>query len=183
MDTPMNELDTAILGGGCFWCVEAIFQKVDGVFSVESGYCGGKTINPTYEQVCTGTTGHAEVCKIIFDKNRISYEEILQIFFATHDPTTLNRQGNDIGTQYRSVIFYFDDEQRIIAEKVIKQLDSEGIFDKPIVTEISPVFNYFKAEDYHQNYFNRNPNQPYCAFVIQPKLEKFLKKYQHKLKQ
>ncbi len=178
-----NRLETAILGGGCFWCVEAIFQRVEGVISVESGYCGGKTINPTYEEVCTGTTGHAEVCKIVYDKDQISYEEILQIFFAIHDPTTLNRQGNDIGTQYRSAIFYIDDNQRQIAEKVKNSLDVEKVFDKPIVTEITPVNNYFKAEEYHQDYFKRNPNQPYCAIVIQPKLEKFLKKFKNKLKQ
>lgn len=178
-----NRLETAILGGGCFWCVEAIFQRVEGVISVESGYCGGKTINPTYEEVCTGTTGHAEVCKIVYDKDQISYEEILQIFFAIHDPTTLNRQGNDIGTQYRSAIFYIDDNQRLIAEKVKNSLDVEKVFDKPIVTEITPVNNYFKAEEYHQDYFKRNPNQPYCAIVIQPKLEKFLKKFKNKLKQ
>ncbi len=181
MDTKTVTIDTAVLGGGCFWCVEAIFQKVDGVISVESGYCGGQTLNPTYQEVCSGTTGHAEVCNIAFDKSRISYVEILQIFFATHDPTTLNRQGNDFGTQYRSVIFYNTEEQQQIAQNLINKLNTEGVFDKAIVTEVSPVQNYFKAEEYHQNYFNRNPNQPYCAIVIKPKLEKFIKKFNNKL--
>jgi len=177
---PQKEVVT--FGAGCFWCVESIFQRVDGVISVTSGYSGGKTNNPTYEDVCSGTTGHAEVCQIIYDKNKISFTELLEIFFSTHDPTTLNRQGNDIGTQYRSVIFYHTEEQKKEAEKYKKQLNDAGVFDKPIVTEIAPYSKFYAAEDYHQNYYNQNKGKPYCTFVINPKLEKFQKLFPSKIK-
>jgi peptide-methionine (S)-S-oxide reductase len=175
------KVETATLGGGCFWCVEAVFQEVKGVTAVESGYTGGKTENPTYKDICTGTTGHAEVCKITYDPSVITFKGILEVFFGTHDPTTLNRQGNDKGTQYRSVIYYHSNEQKEIAEKIKKELDESGAFRDKIVTEITPIGKYYKAEDYHQNYFRRNPGQGYCAYVIAPKMDKFRKVFKDKL--
>jgi peptide-methionine (S)-S-oxide reductase len=169
-----QELETATLAGGCFWCTEAIFQRLKGVTKVQSGYSGGKTSQPTYKEVCSGLTGHAECVQIVFDKNIISFAEILQVFFKTHDPTTLNRQGNDVGTQYRSAIFYHTEEQKKIAEDIIRQLNESGVYDSKIVTEVTPFTNFYQAEDYHQNYFNENKNSnPYCTFVIVPKLKKF----------
>ncbi|WP_299286738.1 peptide-methionine (S)-S-oxide reductase MsrA [uncultured Mucilaginibacter sp.] len=170
----------ATFGGGCFWCTEAVFQNVKGVIKSVSGYMGGAVKNPTYEQVCSGNTGHAEVIEVEYDPAVISFNELLLIFFKTHNPTTLNRQGNDSGTQYRSVIFYADEEQKAEAEAMIKQLDAEGIFDQKIVTQVVPAETFYKAEGYHQNYFNNNSNQPYCAFVIQPKLNKFIKEFKEK---
>ena len=178
----LKNLDTATLGAGCFWCVEAVYQRIKGVKFVESGYSGGDVNNPTYKQVCTGNTGHAEVSRIYFDPKEVSFSELLEVFWGTHDPTTLNRQGADAGTQYRSVIFYHNPEQKKIAEDYKKRIDSSKIFDSPVVTEISPVINFFKAEDYHQNYYNENSNQPYCSFVITPKLEKLKKVFKEKLK-
>jgi peptide-methionine (S)-S-oxide reductase len=172
----------AIFGEGCFWCTEAVFQKLNGVVKVESGYSGGFVSNPTYEEVCTGKTGHAEVSQIYFDPSIILFTELLKVFFKTHDPTTLNRQGSDVGTQYRSVIFYHDEEQKKIAEEIKHELDLEKIWPNPIVTEIRPFDKFYKAEDYHQNYYNNNSNQPYCSFVITPKLEKFEKIFKDKLK-
>ena len=177
-----DHLETATLGGGCFWCVEAIYQDVQGVHSVLSGYAGGKVNNPTYQQVCTGTTGHAEVVQITFDPQIISYEDILYIFWRTHDPTTLNRQGADVGMQYRSVIYYHNDEQKAIAEKSKAETDASGLWSNPIVTEISPFTNFFEAEHYHQNYYSQNPQQPYCMAVIDPKVRKFKKQFADKLK-
>jgi peptide-methionine (S)-S-oxide reductase len=177
------ERETATIGGGCFWCTEAVFLGVEGVLAVQSGYAGGQTKNPSYEQVCDGTTGHAEVIKVDFDPSVIGYGEVLEIFFATHDPTQLNRQGNDVGTQYRSSIFTHSDEQRKIALETIDQLQKDGIFDGKIVTEVTPLNgNYFPAEDYHQNYFEQHPNQGYCAFVVAPKVAKFRQKFAHRLK-
>lgn len=169
------ENEIAIFGGGCFWCTEAIFQKVKGVEKVESGYAGGDVKNPAYREVCNGTTGHAEVIRIEYNPREVSYEALLKVFFLTHDPTTLNRQGNDVGTQYRSVIFYFSEEQKQKAQKYLKELASQNHFAKPIVTEVLPFNNFYKAEDYHQNYYSNNSSQPYCSFVIAPKLEKFRK--------
>jgi peptide-methionine (S)-S-oxide reductase len=175
-------VETATFGAGCFWCVEAVFQRLEGVLSVESGYSGGTKPNPTYEQVCSGTTGHAEVTQITFDPKVISYDELLEVFWKTHDPTTLNRQGNDVGTQYRSAIFYHNEKQKELAEKYKKELDASGAFEKPIVTEISPFTAFYKAENYHQNYYNDNSFQPYCMFVIRPKLTKFEKVFGAKMK-
>jgi peptide-methionine (S)-S-oxide reductase len=172
-----SNLQKATLGGGCFWCLEAVYQQVRGVVHVESGYTGGQTLNPDYDSVCTGKTGHAEVVQIEFDANVLTYQKILEIFFAIHDPTTLNRQGNDIGSQYRSVIYAHDKEQRMIAQDVIQQLTQENIFDQPIVTELADLPTYYKAEDYHQNYFNNHPEQGYCAFVVSPKVSKFRKQF------
>lgn len=177
-----NKQDIATFGSGCFWCTEAIFERINGVQKVISGYSGGTTENPTYEEVCTGTTGHAECTQIYYDPNVISYDELLQIFWKTHDPTTLNRQGNDLGTQYRSVIFYHNQEQKQKAEYYKKKLEEEKIWDKPIVTEIAEFKKFYPAEDYHQNYYENNPNQGYCAFVITPKIEKFEKIFKDKLK-
>jgi peptide-methionine (S)-S-oxide reductase len=174
-------METTTLGSGCFWCTEAVFQQLKGVEKVVSGYSGGHVENPSYKQVITGRTGHAEVCQIHFDPEQISYEEILEVFFNTHDPTTLNRQGNDVGTQYRSVIFYHSEEQREIAERVKKELEATGTLRNPIVTEIVPFDRFYKAEDYHQNYFRNNPNQGYCRMVIAPKLRKFEKVFKLKL--
>lgn len=170
-----KQTETITLGGGCFWCVEAVFQRVKGVENVVSGYSGGRIANPTYREVTSGLTGHAEVVQVTFDPKVVSLEKILEVFFKTHDPTTLNRQGADVGTQYRSVIFYHNENQKITAERIIRRLTEEKIWDKPIVTELSPFKAFYKAEDYHQNYFNRNPSQGYCQFVIIPKLEKFNK--------
>ena len=174
-------METTTLGSGCFWCTEAVFQQVTGVKSVISGYSGGHVDNPSYNQVTTGTTGHAEVCQIEFDTEQISFEEILEIFFHTHDPTTLNRQGNDYGPQYRSAIFYHNEEQRVTAERVKKEHDESGTYKKPIVTEITPFEKFYPAEDYHQNFFRDNPNQGYCRYVIAPKLQKFEKTFKLKL--
>ncbi|MBX7151224.1 peptide-methionine (S)-S-oxide reductase MsrA [bacterium] len=177
-----NPLDTATFGAGCFWCVEAVFQRLKGVQSVTSGYSGGNVDNPTYQQVCTGQTGHAEVCQITYDPKQIGFLDLLEVFFQTHDPTTLNQQGGDHGTQYRSAIFYHNDEQRQLAEKVKTELNAAGAYPNPIVTEIAAFKKFYKAEDYHQNYFNANGNQPYCSYVIKPKLEKFKKVFKEKLK-
>lgn len=177
-----KRMEVATLGGGCFWCTEAVFSQLKGVEKVEPGYSGGKLENPTYEQVSTGTTGHAEAVQITFDPNAISYKEILEIFFSTHDPTTLNRQGPDVGTQYRSVIFYHNDQQKAIAEQVIKEITEEKIFDAPIVTQLEPFRVFYEAEDYHRNYFKRHPEQPYCSLVIAPKLAKLRELYMSKLK-
>lgn len=177
------KLDTITFGGGCFWCTEAIFQRLNGVVSVESGYSGGHIKNPGYKEVCTGATGHAECTQIVYDTNKLSLAELLQVFFKTHDPTTLNRQGGDEGTQYRSVIFYRNDEQKKVAEDIKSGLDKSGAFDSPIVTEISPFSVFYKAEDYHQNYYNLNKDKnPYCTYVIVPKVEKFEKYFSDKLK-
>ena len=177
-----KQTDTATFAAGCFWCVEAVFQNLDGVLSVMSGYLGGQVKNPSYREVCNGTTGHAEACNIVYDPAKISYEELLEVFWKTHNPTTMNRQGNDEGTQYRSAIFYHNETQKQLAEKYKKELDASGAFDATIVTEISPYTNFYKAEDYHQNYFNQNGDQPYCRFVIQPKVDKFKKVFKDKLK-
>ncbi len=167
---PMNNLEKATFGAGCFWCVEAVFERQEGVTSVVAGYAGGTRPNPTYEQVCTGTTGHAEVAQITFDSSKISYEKLLEVFWKAHDPTTLNRQGNDMGDQYRSVIFYQDDTQKAIAEKSKNNAQKE--FNDPIVTQIEPLTKFYPAENYHQDYYNNNANAPYCRFVIKPKLDK-----------
>lgn len=174
--------EVTTLGGGCFWCLEAVFVELQGVEKVESGYSGGTVPDPSYEQVCTGNTGHAEVAQITFDPDVISFREILQVFFATHDPTTLNRQGADVGTQYRSVIFYHDEDQKKIAQEMIEELNSANIWPNPIVTEVEPLENYYKAEDYHQDYYKYNSQQPYCQAVITPKLAKFRKNFAEKLK-
>jgi peptide-methionine (S)-S-oxide reductase len=174
--------DTATIGGGCFWCTEAIYQQVVGVVKVESGYSGGTVKNPSYHEVCIGKTGHAEVVQIVFDPLKITFNEVLQIFFLTHDPTVLNRQGNDEGTQYRSVIFYRTDDQKGTAEKVIKEVNQSGNYQNPVVTEITPFKAFYKAEGYHQNYYKENGDQAYCRFVIAPKLEKFRKTFASKLK-
>lgn len=166
---------TTTFGGGCFWCTEAIFQQLRGVERVRPGYMGGSRENPTYEQVCSGATGHAEVVQIDYDEAILPYEALLAVFFKTHDPTTLNRQGNDVGTQYRSVIFYHDERQRKEAETFIRELTEHEVYDAPVVTEIVPVQPFYPAEDYHNDYFNNNPQNPYCAAVIAPKLQKFLK--------
>jgi peptide-methionine (S)-S-oxide reductase len=172
----------ATFGSGCFWCTEAVFQRVNGVEQVVSGYMGGRVKNPSYKEVTTGQTGHAEVIQLTYNPAIISYDELLEIFWGTHDPTTLNRQGADVGTQYRSVVFYHSEEQKALTESYKKKLDSSGAFDSPIVTEISPAKEFYVAEDYHQNYFNLNGNAPYCTYVIQPKLEKFKKVFTEKLK-
>ena len=172
--------EVAILGGGCFWCTEAVYLEVRGIKSVESGYCGGSQPDPTYEQVCTGDTGHAEVVRLVYDPGVISYRDILEIFFTIHDPTTLNRQGNDVGTQYRSVIYYQNPEQEATARQVVAEM--AHVWDAPIVTELSPAQTFYKAEDYHQNYYAQHPLQGYCAFVVAPKVSKFRQTYANKLK-
>jgi peptide-methionine (S)-S-oxide reductase len=174
-------METATFGSGCFWCTEAVFQRLKGVESVMSGYSGGFVENPSYEEVCTGTTGHAEATQIKYDPAQISFEELLEVFWKTHDPTTVNQQGNDFGPQYRSAIFYHNDEQRRLAEEYKKKLDAARIWDKPIVTEITPFTNFYPAENYHQDYFNRNPNQPYCTYIIRPKLKKLEDVFRDKL--
>lgn len=176
------DIQKITFGNGCFWCTEAIFETLKGVKKVTSGYMGGQVKNPTYEQVCNGTTGHAEVIELEYDADELSFDELLLVFFKTHNPTTLNRQGNDIGTQYRSVIFYHTREQKEQAEAMIKRLTDEKVFDQPIVTEVTPASMFYKAENYHQNYFNNNPGNPYCAAVIQPKLYKFAKEFTEKIK-
>lgn len=173
---------TAILAGGCFWCLEAVFDDLKGVESVESGYSGGHVPNPTYKQVCSDTTGHAEVVRVTFDPSVITYRDLLKVFFAIHDPTTLNRQGNDIGTSYRSAIFYLDDEQKRVAEEVIAELTAAQIWPNPIVTEVTPFDAFYLAEDYHQEYFAKNPFQPYCMAVVAPKVTKFRKQFVERLK-
>jgi peptide-methionine (S)-S-oxide reductase len=178
---PETATEVATLGGGCFWCVEAIYQDLQGVSKVVSGYSGGSTSNPTYREICTGLTGHAEVIQVHFDPSVTTYREILDIFFTVHDPTTLNRQGNDVGTQYRSVIYYHSDEQRQTAEAA--KVAAAALWDDPIVTEIAKFDRFYAAEAYHQNYYKDNPNQPYCSFIITPKVKKFREKYQSKLKQ
>jgi peptide-methionine (S)-S-oxide reductase len=180
--TMTNEPSLATLGGGCFWCTEAVFLALKGVSKVESGYSGGTVENPTYQQVSTGRTGHAEVIQITFDPKTIGFRELLEVFFATHDPTTLNRQGNDVGTQYRSVIFYHNPHQKEGAEEYIRELEESKVFGKPIVTTVEPFSAFYKAEEYHQNFFARNPNQPYSKAVIPPKLLKLKKSFIDKLK-
>jgi methionine-S-sulfoxide reductase len=177
-----SNFDTITLGGGCYWCVEAVYENLMGVKSVVSGFSGGKTSNPSYEEVCSGTTGHAEVVQITFDKNVTSLDEIFKVFFTVHDPTTLNRQGADRGTQYRSVIFYNNEEQKKAAQSIINELTKAKVYENPIVTTLEPFTKFYKAEDYHQNYYANNKNQPYCQMVIQPKLEKFEKVFKDKLK-
>lgn len=177
-----NNLDSATFGAGCFWCVEAVFQNLKGVHKVEAGYSGGNTKKPTYDDVCTGTTGHAEVTRITFNPKIISFEQLLEVFWRTHDPTTLNRQGADVGTQYRSVISCNNDEQRKLAEESKQSADSSGLWKEPIVTEISPLGEFYKAEEYHQNYYSNNSNQPYCSAVVAPKLKNFFKEFKHLLK-
>ncbi|HAN38701.1 MAG TPA: peptide-methionine (S)-S-oxide reductase [Chitinophagaceae bacterium] len=183
-DVPKNgkNLDTATFANGCFWCTEAVFQRLEGVVKVVSGYSGGHVENPTYEQVCEKNTGHAECLRIYYDATKISFDELLEVFWKTHDPTTPNRQGNDVGPQYRSVVFYHNEEQRTKAEHYKAELDKSGAFSKPIVTTIEPLNNFYPAEDYHQNFFNQNPDQGYCRFVIRPKIEKFEQVFKHKLK-
>ena len=180
--TDTQQLETATLANGCFWCTEAIFQQLDGVIKVTSGYSGGHVVNPTYEQVCAKNTGHAEALNIVYDKSKITFDELLEVFWQTHDPTTLNKQGNDVGPQYRSAVFYHNEEQKEKAEKYKAELDKSGAWDKPIVTEISPFKNFYPAEDYHQNYFKNNGSAPYCYYVIRPKVEKFQKVFKDKLK-
>ena len=177
-----NLLETATLGAGCFWCVEAVFDDLRGVTDVVSGYSGGHTENPTYREVCSETTGHAEVAQIEFDPQELSFADLLRVFFAVHDPTTLNRQGNDIGSSYRSAIFYHSDEQKRVAEEIIKEVTEAEIYDRPIVTEVTAFDKFYPAEDYHQEYFANNPAQPYCAAVVAPKVAKFRKQFINKLK-
>lgn len=177
-----DNLQIATFAGGCFWCTETIFMRLEGVEKVISGYTGGHIKNPAYREVCTGRTGHAEAVQIFYDDDKISYQELLEIFFATHNPTTLNRQGNDVGTQYRSEVFYHDEEQKKLAENFIAHLEKEQVFDAPIVTKVTPFDVFYNAEDYHQNYFNQNSEQTYCQLVINPKLKKFKATYQKKLK-
>ena len=181
-DVVANELDTATFANGCFWCTEAIFQDLEGVIKVTSGYSGGITKNPDYRQVCTGETGHAECLQIIYDPKKISFEELLEVFWKTHDPTTLNRQGNDVGTQYRSAIFYHNENQKLLAEKYKKELNGSGAYSDSVVTEITQFHIFYPAENYHQQYFNLHGSEPYCNYVIQPKVEKFRKVFKDKLK-
>ena len=174
--------EIATLAGGCFWCLEAVFDDLKGVASVESGYMGGRTSNPTYEEVCSGKTGHAEVVQLTFDPAVVTFKEILEVFFVIHDPTTLDRQGNDVGTQYRSAVFYHSAEQKAAAEQVIANLGSARVYDDPIVTEVAAASQFYRAETYHQEYFQRNPGQPYCAYVVRPKVTKFRKHFLGKVK-
>ena len=181
-DLESNQKEIAIFAGGCFWCTEAIFQEIDGVEKIVSGYIGGHTLNPDYKSICTGQTGHAEAVQITFNSQKISFGELLEVFFATHDPTTLNRQGNDIGTQYRSEVFYIDEHQKKIAEEYILLLNKENTFGNPVVTKVSPASQFYVAEDYHQNYYRQNQTQGYCSFVITPKIEKVKNNFQSHLK-
>jgi len=174
--------ETATLAGGCFWCLEAVFLELNGVEQIISGYSGGSVESPTYREVSTGTTGHAEVVQVLFDPKKISYEDILKVFFTIHDPTTLNRQGNDVGTQYRSAIYYHNDAQRNIAETVIRELEGNNVWDNPIITEVAPLQNFYPAEDYHQDYYKQNSDEPYCRIVIEPKVAKLRKYFMDKLK-
>ena len=176
-------LEVATLAGGCFWCIEAVFREVDGIENVVSGYTGGTTANPTYQQVCTGKTGHVEAAQVSFNTSKISYREILEIFFSIHDPTTLNKQGADMGTQYRSVIFYHNNHQKTVAEEVITELDKSHQWQKPIVTQIVPLDKFYPAEDYHQEYLSRHPEQAYCQIVVSPKVNKFRKQWAKRLKE
>jgi peptide-methionine (S)-S-oxide reductase len=180
--TGSSRMEVATLAGGCFWCLEAVYEELQGVEKVESGYSGGTVPNPTYQQVCTGTTGHAEVVQVTFDPEVVSFREILEIFFTIHDPTTLNRQGADVGTQYRSAIFYHDEEQKRVAQEVIAELEARHLWDDPIVTEVTPFDAFYVAEDYHQGYYRNNEYQPYCQVVIAPKVAEFRKQYLAKLK-
>jgi peptide-methionine (S)-S-oxide reductase len=173
MSPPAVGEEVIVLGGGCFWCLDAVFTELTGVRSVESGYSGGKVAKPSYEEVCTGTTGHAEVVRVTFDPRVISLHDVLSIFFTVHDPTTLNRQGSDVGTQYRSAIFYQGDEQKAVAQAVLKEVSAEKIWDRPLVTQLAPFEAFYKAEGYHQGYYENNPNQPYCRIVIEPKVRQF----------
>jgi peptide-methionine (S)-S-oxide reductase len=182
MMSSTRQLEVATLGGGCFWCLEAVYDQLEGVVSVESGYSGGGVPNPSYQQVSSGKTGHAEVVRVTFDPQVISYREILQVFFSIHNPTTLNRQGADVGTQYRSVIFYHDEEQKKITQQVIDEIQQEGIWEDKIVTQVEPFDQFYLAEEYHQEYFEKNPYQGYCQIVIAPKLAKFRAKYPQRLK-
>ncbi|MFN0158887.1 MAG: peptide-methionine (S)-S-oxide reductase MsrA [Bacteroidota bacterium] len=177
-----KNIATATFGAGCFWCIEACFQDLEGVKEVVSGYAGGTVSNPTYDQVSSGRTGHAEVAQIMYDSTKVTFDQLLEVFWTAHDPTTLNRQGADVGTQYRSAIFYHDEHQKKLAENYKQKLESSGAFDSPIVTEISPFTKFYKAEEYHQNYYNQNPNQPYCMFVVKPKLDKIRKVFKDRLK-
>jgi peptide-methionine (S)-S-oxide reductase len=177
-----NHFETATLAGGCFWCLEAVFDELKGVQGVESGYAGGHVENPGYRAVCNGNTGHAEVVRVTFDPSVLSYRDLLNVFFAIHDPTTLNRQGADVGTQYRSAIFYHSPDQKETAETLVRELNEQKIWDHPIVTEVAPISNYYQAEDYHQEYFSNNPNQPYCQAVVAPKVVKFRKHFLDMLK-
>lgn len=181
LEIPLKK-DVLLLGGGCFWCTEAVFQRLEGVESVVSGYAGGLIEHPSYKQICTGKTGHAEVIKVMFDPEKISLETLLEVFWATHDPTTLNRQGADVGPQYRSSIFYLNENQRELAEKIKAELNLAGVFDSPIVTEITAFSNFYPAENYHQEYYNQNGMQPYCQFVVKPKVDKLKKHFAEKLK-
>jgi peptide-methionine (S)-S-oxide reductase len=181
-NTTQNTTEVATLGGGCFWCLEPVYDQLRGVISVESGYSGGHVENPSYRAVCGGNTGHAEVVRITFDPSVVSFRELLEIFFTIHDPTTLNRQGNDVGTQYRSVIYYHSPEQEKVAREVINEVNQAKLWPKPLVTEVSPITNYYEAEDYHQEYFANNGYQPYCQMIIAPKVAKFRKHYFDKLK-
>jgi peptide-methionine (S)-S-oxide reductase len=180
---PANSQETATLAGGCFWCIEAVFQQIDGVENVVSGYTGGTTVNPSYEQVCSDETGHAEAVQVTFDASKISYREILEIFFSVHDPTTLNRQGADVGTQYRSAIFYEGNEQKAVAEQLIRELDKGHLWNKPIATQILRLDKFYPAEEYHREYFARHPEQAYCQAVISPKISKLRKQWARRLKQ
>lgn len=177
-----TQTEVATLAGGCFWCLEAAYDELKGVISVESGYSGGAVVNPTYKQVCNGTTGHAEVVQVTFDPQVITFRDLLNVFFVVHDPTTLNRQGNDVGTQYRSAIFYHSDAQKAIAEEVIRELTEQKVWDHKIVTEVTPFEKFYVAEDYHQEYFANNPYQPYCMMVVAPKVIKFRKHFMEMLK-
>lgn len=179
----MTELETATLGGGCFWCIEAVYLDLKGVKQAISGYAGGHVDNPSYKEVCNGSTGHAEVVQIHFDPEIITYRDVLKIFFTVHNPTTPNRQGNDVGTQYRSIILYHNEQQKQIAEEVMEEVTQEKIWDRPLVTQLEPLENFYEAEDYHQNYYNKNPNQGYCQIVIAPKVSKFRKMYYDQLKE
>ncbi|WP_062469793.1 peptide-methionine (S)-S-oxide reductase MsrA [Variovorax boronicumulans] len=182
MSSSPSPTETIVLGGGCFWCTEAVFDRVQGVLDVESGYSNGQTLNPSYEQICTGRTGHAEVVKLEFDPSQISLRELLEIFFVVHDPTTLNRQGNDVGTQYRSGIYTTSDAQKEVADAVIREIEASKTYSSPVVTEVAPLANYSTAEAYHQDYFLNHPNQGYCAFVVGPKVEKFQKTFASRVK-
>ena len=182
MASQEDNVEIATLGGGCFWCLEAVYQQTRGVIPAISGYMGGATPNPTYKEVCSGRSGHVEVVQVTFDPREITYRDILEIFFAIHDPTTLNRQGNDAGTQYRSVIFFHSPEQQAVAGEIIRELTAEKAFSGPVVTAVEPATEFFAAEDYHQRYFENNPYQPYCAFVVSPKVDKFRKKFANRMK-
>jgi methionine-S-sulfoxide reductase len=177
-----ENIQVTTLGGGCFWCLEAVYDDLQGVLKVESGYSGGSVPNPSYEAVCSGRTGHAEVVQVTFDSSIVSYQEILKVFFAIHDPTTLNRQGADVGTQYRSVIFYQDEEQKVVAEELIARLEMDQLWSQPVVTEVEALESYYRAEEYHQDYFKNNSSQPYCQAVVSPKVAKFRKEFVSKLK-